>query len=198
MSEEEKSTEERSWTRFTPAEWEEAKAMWEMGAATLEDIAKKFNKSVPGLSRRFSKEGIERGCKKHLINDQINKEITDANTRNLRKMIQTKEDHYAWSEVIAKMAMTEVINARKSQKPLGAIMPALKTLATAAKILSSTRVERWEILGLNKEIEDPQDLPQLVIAELTPEQIAEINKNTSKFVPEDLDVFADDDDDEDK
>ena len=189
----EKYAEKSKYARLTPAEWEEVKAMWEMGAATIEEIGKRFDKDAAGLHRRLQKEGIKHGCKKHLITDAISKEINDANTRNIKKIIETREDHYQWSVAIAKLTMHQIVNAQKTSAPLATILPALKSLQTASSILANVRNERWSILGLDKGDPESDELPELVVAGMTPEEIEDIKRKQTKLLPDvdDLDLGED-------
>lgn len=168
-------------SRLTPKQWAEAEALWESGEVTLDDLASKFGKSRATMQRHFRQHGIHRGANaeanKAIIKKAVQDTAIDDATILANRIRETKEDHYKMATAIAKLTWSEIMTAKKEEKPLSQIKDNLKSLESAMKILAAARAERYALLGLNADIEDDDEgLPELVISELTAEQIEEMRK----------------------
>ncbi len=168
-----------AYTRLTEKEWVKAEALYETGEMTQEEIAKKFNVHVATVRRRFSKNGIKAGSKaaaiKEKVNDQLGKERAAEIGLLLGRIRETKEEHYKMASGLAKLTWAEVLKAKQDGSPVSVAMNNLKALDTAMSVLKKAREERYAVLGLNGDEGDDDDLlPQLVVQELTEEQVEEL------------------------
>lgn len=180
MSEE---TEKKGRKHLTPAEWAEAKTLWELGKATLPELSERFGIRPETLSRKFAAEGIVKGAKAKEVESAVKEEALDEATIVMRRIRETKEDHYTWSSVIAKLTMQTIVKAQSAGTAIAATGADLKALNNAMRILAKAREERWVVLGLDKESGDPEELPELMVSVLTPEQIEEIQRMTQENTP---------------
>lgn len=160
--------------RLSVAEWEQVKTMWEMGTATLAELSRNFGVRADTIQKRLKAEGIQKGARAGEVGAAVGEEIANQAVVNTRRINQTKEDHYSYAEALAKMTMNEIISARRDRKPLAQVDANIAALNKAAKTLQILRSERYALLGLDKEDGDPDDIPELLISELTPEHIIEI------------------------
>lgn len=163
-------------TRMTPKQWAEAEALWESGEVTLDDLATKFSKHKSNFSRYFDKNGIKRGSKAEAHKKKIAEAVTaagvDEASVTAARIRETKEEHYKMSMGLAKLVWQEVLTAKTGGLPLATATANLKALDIAATALAKLRIERWSILGLDRtDYVDGDVLPELVISELTAEEI---------------------------
>lgn len=166
-------------SRLTPKQWAEAEALWESGEVTLDDLAAKFSKHKSNFSRHFDKNGIKRGAKaeahKKKIADAVTAASVDEASVSAARIRETKEEHYKMASGLAKLVWTEVITAKTGGHALATATANLKALDIAATALAKLRNERWEILGLDRsDYVDGDVIPELVISELTAEEIEKI------------------------
>lgn len=161
--------------RLTPAEWERLKTLWEYGDHTLVQLSEMFGIRADTIQRRLKEEGVQKGAKAHLAAEKAAAEVEDdlaaQAAETMRRIHQTKDDHYKWSEAIGKMVMQELLNARNERKDVGMKNANLTALGKAAKTLEIIRKERYAILGLDREDGDPDEMDELLVSELLPEQI---------------------------
>lgn len=152
--------------------------MWRSGQYTLDEIAAKMDRSRVTLLRLYNAEGVTKG--EH--SEQHEKRITEAveaagaaEVAELAKRIQnTKEDHYKMSQALSKLVWQLIATCKKEGKSFQTISSDLKALRYASAILSDCRMERFALLGMNnKESEDDKDPEDLVIREITKEEIQE-------------------------
>lgn len=182
---------------LTPKEWAQAKALWESGELTMDELAAKFEVRRETLSRRFKKEGVTKGSKaeKHAIkmHDDLAKRLSEENEVLSKRIKQTKEDNFQWLSGLGRLTMKVIADARKADQPLSTVYPELKALEKAAQILRVTRGQLWEILGLDKDdIPDFADMPDLPITEMSALEIEELQQ---KSLDVSLGIVDEDDDD---
>ena len=196
-------------TRMTPRQWAEAEALWEAGEVTLDDLATRFDKDRSAFVRYFKKHGIVKGSRAAARKEEVKEAVAaagiDEATVLANRIRETKEDHYKMSSALAKLVWAEVLTAKKDEKPLSAIKDNLKALDNAINVLMKARMERFAILGLDKDdYVDEDGLPELVISELTAAQIEELRNRDEEgleagtaVIPETLQEEIEDEDEED-
>lgn len=196
-------------TRMTPRQWAEAEALWEAGEVTLDDLAARFDKDRSAFVRYFKKHGIVKGSRAAARKEEVKEAVAaagiDEATVLANRIRETKEDHYKMSSALAKLVWAEVLTAKKDEKPFSAIKDNLKALDNAMNVLMKARMERFAILGLDKDdYVDEDGLPELVISELTAAQIEELRNRDEEgleagtaVIPETFQEEIEDEDEED-
>lgn len=162
--------------RLTPKQWAEAEALYESGEVTQVDLARRFKISEQAMHMHMKRNGIVRGKTaeehKKRVAEEVTKAAIDDATIIAARIRETKEEHYKMSSAIAKMSFAEILKAKQDGAPLSVAMNNLKSLDLAMTVLAKARIERWSVLGLDKaDYVDEDGLPELLISELTAEQI---------------------------
>ena len=178
---------------LTPKQWAEAEALWESGNVTLDDLVKKFGRARSTFERHFSKHKVTRGAKaaatKKRVEEVIVKAAVDDAMILAARVRETKEDHYKMSSGIGKLIWREILNAEKAGAPLATALNNIKALKEAATGLKAVREERWAVLGLDRpDAVDPDELPELVISELTADQVQELRDRDHTELEVDADI----------
>ncbi|WP_186296784.1 hypothetical protein [Cupriavidus campinensis] len=163
-------------TRMTPKQWAEAEALWEAGDVTLDELARRFSKDKSILSRHFKNHGIVKGAAKEEHKRKVAEEVTRQAQEEAAvlaaRIRMTKEEHYKMAEALAKLTWKEVLEVNKTGRPMSTALNNLKALDSAMTVLKKAREERYAVLGLDRtDFVDDSALPELVISELTNEQI---------------------------
>jgi hypothetical protein len=173
--------------RLTLKEWSEAEAIWSAGMMTRKALAEKLKITERTLQRHMVEAKIERGSKtsehKEAVAEELKKvEVTDATILALR-IRETKEDHFKMVDGLGKLTWNTVLKARADAKPIATIMNDLKAIGAALSNIAAVRAEKWALLGLDQESYiDEDEIPSLLISELTAEQVAELrNRDHSEF-----------------
>lgn len=161
---------------LTMREWARIEALWEEGDVTYQELVKRYGHSVSTYDRHFKAHGIVKGAKAHKAKARIAAELeqsmVDDATVMASRIRETKEDHYKMASALAKLTWNEILQAKKDGKPLGIALNNLKSLHNAMGILKAAREERYAVLGLDRpDHVDANTVPELVIAELTAEQV---------------------------
>ncbi len=164
---------------LTPKQWAEAEALWESGQVIYEDLVTKFGRSRSTFERHFKKRGLVKGAKaaatKKKVEEVLEKTAIDEATVIAARIKETKEQHYTMAQGLAKLTWAEILQTKKDGAPVAVALNNLKALDAAMNVLKKAREERWAVLGLDRpDAVDPDELPELVISELSAEQIKEL------------------------
>lgn len=163
---------------MTPAKWAQIEEAWVQGKfATLSDLSEHFKVPVNSLKIRFNDRKLRRGQAIEEYNKKIEEELAKKAAEQAKllaaRVEETREQHYQMATGITKLTYAEILKAKQDGVPLSAVKGNLSSLETAMKVLKMAREERFAVLGLNEKEPDDDDegLPELVISELTPEDI---------------------------
>lgn len=187
-----KKTQAGRQSQMKPKEWAEAEALWESGNITLSELSKRFGRAEETFSRHFASHGIKKGSKQaqsaEMVKEEVSKNIIDEAKVLSTRIRESKEEHYKMTTVITKLVMNEVLSAQKSGMPLEAKSNNIKALKDAMSVVKMAREERWAILGLD----DPNtlnedELPELMISEMTAQQIEEMHRRQEQASQEFID-----------
>ena len=168
---------------MTEKEWRQATALWEAGEVTIEDLATKFDRHPQSFIKHFKKKGIVKGSKAEKLKAKVEEKVREdaANDAAIiaARIKETKEEHYKMATGLAKLTWAEILKAKQDGVPVGSVLNNLKALDTAMTMLKKAREERYAVLGLDRpDAIDENDVPELVIQELTAEQIAALRERT--------------------
>lgn len=173
--------------KVTPKQWAEMEAIWEAGVMTRKTISDKYKVSERTIQKHMKNKSVNRGAKaaehREKVEEEIKKaQITDA-TILAGRIRETKEEHYKMVSGLAKLTWQEILTAKTKQAPMATAMNNLKALDAAISNLAKIRVEKWAILGLDKDtFIDEDGLPELTITELTADEVMALrNREMTEF-----------------
>lgn len=164
--------------KLTEAQWAEAEALWSTGEFQLNELSERFGVRPETLSRRFKKNGIKKGEMPvaEAVKTAVQEAVIDDATVIANRIRETKEEHYKWSKVLSGMAMKEIADAKKGEKAIAVVHPNLKALQTAMQIVEQGYKSRAAILGIDNEEGGSDEVPELVISELTQDQVDDMRR----------------------
>lgn len=165
---------------LTPAEKAEAVALWRSGNVTLADLEKKLKRRPETFSRLFKAMDVKKGEAAAEVQEKIAQKVearmlNDAE-ETASKIAKAKDEHYRMSSGIAKLAWSEIARARAENKPIASLKETMQTLQLAASTIAKSREEVWKVLQIEKfeEEDDDGNLPELVIRELTTDEVKDM------------------------
>lgn len=162
---------------MTTKEKAEVVALWEAGEVTLADLATRFGRDSATISKVLSDAKAVKGRVAASVIEKARAKVEEDSVSDAailaQRIKETKDEHYKASRRIAMMVTLEVMNASKPGADLANRQGTLKALETAAKALKTVREERFAVLGiLNGEEVNVEDLPDLVVQELSADDVA--------------------------
>jgi hypothetical protein len=164
---------------LTAKEWARVEALWERGEVSYSDLVKKYGKSVSTFERHFRKRGIKKGAKREAVKKRVEEELAREDVNDAQvlaaRIRETKEEHYKMAAALGRLTWNEILQAKRDGRPVATALPNLKALDGAMTILKKAREEKWAVLGLDRtDSVDPDLIPELIISELTAEQVKQL------------------------
>ena len=173
--------------KLTPEQKAEAAALWRAGSVTLDDLSKKYGKRPENFSRLFRKMGIVKGSAiaetAARVAEEVAKKAGDNVAKELERLQKVKDEHFAMSSALAKIAFAEITRARQAGTKIDSLKDTMMTLKLAGEIVGTSRKELYAILRaeMHDDETDADDLPELQVAELTPDQITQMQAAPVEF-----------------
>ena len=194
MSAEKDPREKKS--RLTPAEWATIEEMWASGAITLEQISEQFLVHPTFVSRELSKRGIKKGVKSKELaaaaTEKVKETLIDIHAQKIRRVAETKDEHYQFAQTLAKLTFQIIANKVKNKQSISGARDDIRAIKDAMMTIAIARDERFRVLGLDKDENTGDEIPALIVTEMTAEQIEAIRNRSGSSEEEmsDEDVQA--------
>jgi len=164
--------------QLSAKEWAQLEELWASGEVTLEQLSNEFGMNPSYLSQALSKRGIEKGSKadlyKERIQDEIQEEMLSDAAMNIRRINESKEEHYKYARTIGKLIYAKIAQAIQNKTPVAEVKDEILTLKNAMQALEQARASRWAITGLDREPDAGEEIPVLPIEEFTDEELDKI------------------------
>ncbi len=172
---------------LTPLEWTELETMWGSGEYTLSDLADKSGLRPETLSRRFKAKGIAKGSlgMSETVAKAIEDTAIDKNKERLDKIEKRRDFYDSTASFFAQVTRKTITDQLKAESSLEMIEGDLKALQRASNALAKCFDVSSRALGMDREEIDNDELPQLLIGELTQEQVKQIRHAQSGEAIED-------------
>lgn len=164
---------------LTPRQWGEAEMLYAAGDMSAAALAAKFSVNIRTIVEHMRKKGVKAGAKAaeaaKTAADAVERNLTEEAEILARRIKETRDQHYTMSANLGKLVWAEVLEARQAGVPIATRGANLKSLDIAISALKKVREERFAVLGLDRpDASDPAEIPELVVSELTAEQIEKI------------------------
>lgn len=171
-------TEKRKYRRLSESEWAEARALWEVGDSSLEELGAHFGISKRALQFHFSKHGLSKGSKAKELAAAVEKEIFRAELTDKDLLVERakdiKERTFTNAQVIEKLVMAQLEQAQKDPSGAHKAASAMKMLSLASATLERLHHLKKTAIGLDKDPAIAEELPVLTFRDLSKEDLEEI------------------------
>lgn len=160
--------------------WNEVEQAWTHGKfATIGDLAAHFSLPKEKVFERMKNRGLKKGEALIAYNRAMQQELDKKAKQEARllaeRIHETREMHYKAATGITGLVWKQLTDAQKGGVPFSTIRGNLQALESAMKVLKAAREERFAVLGLDRNVEpEDEDIPELLVNELTPDQIDEL------------------------
>lgn len=166
---------------LTSRQWAEIEALWESGEVAYADLIARYGKCQSTYERHFKKRGLVKGVKAGLIKKKVEETLAENAALEAgvlaARIKETKEQHYKMAAGLATLTWAEILKTKQDGTPVAIALSNLKALDTAMNVLKKAREERYSVLGMDRpDAVDPDELPELVISELTADQVQELRE----------------------
>jgi|tagenome__1003787_1003787.scaffolds.fasta_scaffold20745450_2 hypothetical protein len=185
----------RKYVRVDPSTWSEIEALWEAGDVTLQDLEGRFGVSRRALQAHFSKRDLTKGSKAAQIVAAVKEKVfsdtlPDVDETTVRAKA-TREAAYRNAVIVEDLIMAQLSAAQKDPSQALKAASAIKALSLAAAGLERIHELKWKALGLDKESALSDELPILIIKDLSEEEIATMRERSEEGDEEDFGDYED-------
>jgi len=176
-----KKTPVKTSKHMTPVEWQQCEDMWASGEFTLKDLAETFAVNASYMSSALSRRGIKKGEKsevyKEAAKDEQAAELISEAAKNIKRIHDSKDEHYKYAVSIAKLIFARIAEAVKADdQTLADAKDDIAVLKNAMSGIQMARSDRWAITGLDREPDAGEEIPVLPIEEFTDAELDEISR----------------------
>lgn len=181
----------RRYVKLTEAEWAEAEAAWASGSTSLPELAHRFGATERALQAHFAKRGLEKGQAAKALAAQVVARVqkaqeADADTLTERALT-IRETTYDNAAKIERMIVERLDAAAADPDQTYAAAAAVKMLTNAAAALERLHALKRNALGITDEDMKTDEVPVLVIRNLSDAEVASIRQRQ-----DDEDAFEND------
>ncbi len=180
--------------KLSEADWAEAVNLYELGKAGTTELADRFGCTRQNLSNRFRAAGVKRASRAHELTEAATEASKRAaeeaaaseqrfSNRRAEMIEETRMNGLAALKQARVLAQKTVVEAVKAKKPLSSTDDDLKAIQRFNKVLGDNILVSLQVLRADEHVDD-DDLPTLIVANLTDEEILAHHKSTGAL-PED-------------
>lgn len=174
------TTEKRAYARLSPTTWAEIDALWSTGEPTLAELADRYGVTTRALQSHFSKRGVVKGSAAKALATKITERVLTAalpdEDATTQRALEVRESAYANAVMIEAMIVDRLRTAAADPTTTFATSASVKMLGVAAAALERLHGLKRAALGLNDDSLLDDDLPVLILHDLSAEEIAEMHK----------------------
>lgn len=173
----------RRYVKLTEAEWAEAEAAWTSGSASLPELAHRFGATERALQAHFAKRGLEKGSAAKALAAKVAvrvKEQQESDVGTLtERALAIRETTYGNAAKIERMIVERLDAAAADPDQTYAAAAAVKMLTNAAAALERLHTLKRNALGITDDDMNADEVPVLVIKNLSDIEVASIRQRQS-------------------
>ena len=172
--------EKRRYAKLTEDQWAKAEAAWSSGSATLPMLAHQFGISERGLQSRFAKRGLEKGESAKALAARVVARVRQEHAEQAdtltERALAIRETTYRNAAKIERAIMDRLDAAAADPDQTFKAAAAIKMLTNAASALERLHTLKRSALGITDEDLKSDEVPVLVIHNLTEAQISTLRQ----------------------
>lgn len=173
-------SEKRKYVRLSNEAWAEIDALWELGEATLPELADRYGVSTRTLQAHFEKNGVVKGSKGRELAREVKAEIFSRASENMKDIArlagESKRQAYVNSLAIEGLLMEQLQIAASTPAEAYRTATAIKSLALAAQTTERLLGIKYKALGLDRNELLAEELPEIKFRYITNEEALEMRR----------------------
>lgn len=173
----------RRYVKLSEDQWAEAEAAWTSGSASLPELAHRFGATERALQAHFAKRGLEKGqAAKALaatVVARVKKEQEAQADTTTERALTIRETTYSYATKIERMIVERLDAAAADPDQVYAAAAFVKMLANSAAALERLHTLKRNALGITDEDMNADEVPELVIKNLSDVEVASIRQRQS-------------------
>ena len=170
----------RKYVRLTPAAWATIDGLWQAGETTLAELSERFGPSPRALQSHFAKANIVKGERAAAmaasVREEVLKEELGDPDLKVARAREIRERTFERANIVEDLIMQQLQLAQRDPTQVLRAGAALKMLSLAAGSLERLHEVKKRALGLDRDSPLKDELTELVIRDLTQEDVDEMRR----------------------
>lgn len=166
--------------RLTEAEWATAKADYELGKATKQDLADEYGISRQAIAKGLAARGAVYGSKSKVVEDATIAAQKDEQVKRVEDIAAMKEKQRKMVEMVQNLTIKtitdQVRGTGSGSKPIGDVHKDIATLNKAMATIAAGRNELYHLYDLHRDPDGANETEELIISEYSQDEIEALNK----------------------
>ncbi|KTS30476.1 hypothetical protein NS228_12860 [Methylobacterium indicum] len=171
----------RRYVKLTEAQWVEVEALWAAGAATLTDLSQRYGITERGLQARFARRGIEKGAGAKALAVEVTARVQAEQAADVEDLVVRakliRDTTVSAAEKVERMIVASLDAADADPGQIYAAAAKIKLLMNAASTLERIHTLKKVALGINDDGPLNDDLPVLVLRDLSSADIERMRQD---------------------
>lgn len=170
-----------TYRKLTPLEWEEVTTLWESGSVTLDDLVVKFGVSRTALYDGLKRRGSVKGIRAKEYAKRTEDALKSDTALRAEEVTKFREKYHGFGDFLMNVTMMEIKRmATESPRTPETQRKMMHHLKMGADIFAKIRDQKFHLYDLYNEREEGEDIPEIAVAQYSPEQLAAIRKSQER------------------
>lgn len=170
-----------TYRKLTDLEWAEAVILWESGSVTLDDLVEKFGISRTALHEGFKKRGAVKGARAKEYAKRTEDALKSESALRAEEVKKFRDKFHGFGDFLMNVTMMEIRNmVAESPRTPETQRKIMAHLKAATDIYSKIRDQKFHLYDLYREVEEGEDIPEIAVAQYSPEQLEKIRKDQER------------------
>ena len=178
----------RSYVRLSPATWAEIRALWETGEPTLAQLSDRYGVTTRAIQAHLEKHGTTKGSAAQVLTARVEAEIYASHMLDPEDLISRARDiriaAYDGAVRLERLLSATLDAAAADPKATFAAAAAVKMIANASQALERLHSLKRAALGLRDDSDLNDELPTLIIQDMTADDIKAVRRGQDDDAPE--------------
>lgn len=150
-----------------------ATIQYELGGNSIRDLAEAFDVSYDALRKRFSSDGIKRGCRYKPEDFQTSDPVIQ----------QIQRDYVRWLDVVSKMSIAVIGRARNENASVAIFEDELRSLKLVSDLLGKNCTVLMKLFAQTGNNQN-EELPTFTVTEMTADDVQELRDEQKELLAE--------------
>lgn len=170
--------------RLTEAEWAQAKADYELGKATKQDLADSYGVTRQAIGQGLQARGAVYGSKSKVVEEAAIAASKDDQVKRVEDIGAMKEKQRKMVEMVQNLTIKAVTDQVRAGKPIADVHKDISALNKAMATISAGRNELYHLFDLHRDPDGAAETEEFIVSEYSQDEIDALNKERLGIDPD--------------
>ena len=136
-----------------------------------------FDTTQVTIANGLKARGAVRNSKAHLVGEAALEAAKSEASKRIEKVENMKDQYIKYANFLAQIMMKAINEKVQDRRPVSDAKDEVITIQKAAAALETLRSSNYHLYGLNDPDQINEEIPDMILTEMTADEIEEINRN---------------------